>query len=421
MGVLDSISKSQFVTTLRHPNYAKLLIGQVIAAFGDRIYQTALLSFAVLKGNTSKYSADIMFWTILPSILLSPFTVALIDRLDRRRAMLASDIGRAFLVGVLPFMMALISHHYLIYAFAFLLGSFGALFAPCRLAIIPNLGPRELLMSANAITSQAGTVATLIAMPIAGWIVDHWGTKPSFFINSLTFLASAFSIWLLRPTSNISQQTRTLIDPWGDFQKGFQYIWNNRSVFVYVLFTGLTQCLVAIFFVCFLSYGTEVVGHDSNEKIFVTTLLFLAIGVGMAIGVLWLTCFSKLAERFIFPILMLSVAGIGIFALGFVVHPWIAAGILVCIGFPALLSMAPVDAFLQKNVPDEIRGRVFAARGILVGAAFLSSLQFSKGIIHQLGIPHTLNLLGAASIVCGIFTACVAALVIGKEDRNRVS
>jgi len=405
MAVLKSISKSQFFVTLSHPNYAKLLVGQVIAACGDRLYQTALLSIAFLKGNTAKYSADILFWTVLPAVLLSPFAVALIDRFDRRRAMLTSDLGRAALVAIFPLLSMLISHHYLIYAIAFLLGSFGALFVPCRLAIMPNLGPRELLMSANAITSQAGTVATLIAMPVAGWLVDHWGVHPSFYINSLTFLCSAILIWLLRPTVSVEKISRTEFNPWKDFLEGFRHIWEKKGVLCYVLFTGLTQCLVAVFFVCFLSYGKEVVGLHLKDKVFVTTLLFLALGVGMMFGVLWLTCFPKRAERFMFPMFMLAAAGLGIFLLGFVTHSWLAASLLALVGFPALLTMAPVDTFLQKNVPDELRGRVFAARGILVGAAFLTSLQFSKGIIHHLGILHTFHFIGGMCMLVGLLTA----------------
>ena len=168
---------------MRHPNYAKLLTGQVVAAFGDRINQIAILNIVIGTGHTSKYSADIMFWATLPAVVLGPFAVALIDRWNRRKTMFTSDMARAILVMSIPILMIYIHHHYVIYFLVFLLGIFSALFGACRLAIMPSLIPQNFLMSANAISSQAGNIGTLVAVPLGTGIVSSFGQNTSFLIK----------------------------------------------------------------------------------------------------------------------------------------------------------------------------------------------------------------------------------------------
>ncbi len=390
----------------------------MIAAFGDRINQTALLSIVVyVMGNTAKFSADIMFWAILPAVILGPFAVILIDRWDRQRTMVVSDSARAILALSLPILMFYVHHHYVIYAVVFLMGTFSALFAPSRLAIIPSLVPRELLMPANAIASQAGTVATLIAMPVGGWIVENCGRNMSFVINAITYLVSACLILALRPSQDKGFRSGIgrLHRPMEDLRLGLQFIWKAQAVFFYILFSGLTQCLVAIFFVCFFSYGVDILGQTVGG----TNLLFGSLGLGMAGGALWLGRFSKFGERFLWPMMMLMGSGFGIFVLSKIYNPWLSAPMLFGIGFCAVMTMVPIDTFLQKHVPDEFRGRVFVVRGVLVGAAFLVSLQFSKAIIYRLGTLETLQLLGLGAFLLGLGSMGIGRFWIGANAERR--
>jgi len=399
-----SSSRSVFAATLCNPNYAKLLTGQIIAAFGDGINRTALLGIVIYvygSANTVKYSADIFFWAMLPPVVLGLFAGALIDRWDRQRTMMVSDATRAILAASLPVVMIYLPHHYAIYTVVFLMGTFGALFAPARMAIMPNLVPREFLLPGNAISSQAGTVATTIAMPIGALIVENCHREVSFAINGLTYLFSIVFIQRLRPIQHQKSALQSGSSPWEDLKAGLKYIRTHPPILFYVVFTGLTQCLVSMFFISFLDYGVNVIGKTMVQKVFPPILLFGALAGGMAVGAMWLGWYSKMGERFQWPMMMLVVAGALIFFLGLIQVAWLVAVVLFGIGFCALMIMAPVDTYLQKHVPDELRGRVFVTRGVLVGAAFLVSLQFSKGMIHQLGVLRVLECLGIGAMIMG--------------------
>jgi MFS transporter, DHA3 family, macrolide efflux protein len=393
--------QSVIFMTLRDLNYLKFLSGSVIASCGDRINQVALLSLVIhVTGDVAKHSANIMFWTIAPAVLLGPFNVALIDRLNRQKTMIVSDLARAILIASLPILMVYIKHYYLIYGMVFLIGTFGAVFTPCRLAILPNLVPRNLLMSANAISSQAINIATVGAAPLGALLVSKLGHDAGFIVNAITYLCSAYFIWNLRPISKLEpvDLSKTEVHPLNDLRQGLSYIQNTKPVFFYVVFTGITNCFIAIFLITFVEYGVQIL----KQEVIGTVFLFLAMAFGMVLGALWLGRYTRLSERFNWPMWMLTLTGVGMFLMSKVHDVWFAAAILIYIGFCGIMVLVPLDTFLQKNVPDEYRGRVFAVRGVFVGCAFLASLQFSKGILHQLMTLPTFKWLGIAVVLFGL-------------------
>jgi len=398
--------RSAFVATLRDANYAKLLTAQVLAALGDRINQIAIISIIIdeLK-NTAKYSADILFWAILPSVVLGPFTLALVDRWNRQRTMIASDLARAILIASLPLLMICIHHYYVIYMVVFLVGTFTAIFNPCRLAILPNLVPSKLLMPANAISSQAGTIASVAVMPIGAFLVESLGKNTCFLINALTYGISAFLIWRLRvnSASDDSMKPHEAHHPVKELQAGLLYTWKTRPVLVYVVFYALIQFLVGIFFICFLSYVVDVLGF----KVFGVTLFFVVLSFGMAAGALAIGRSSVEKGDYFLPMIAAAASGVVMLVLGRIHTPLLAGAALFGLGLCTVMILVPLDTFVQKHVPDHLRGRVFAARGVLWGALFLVSLQLSKGIINQLGTLPSLQLTGLAAVVIGLAGAWI--------------
>ncbi|MFZ4693868.1 MAG: MFS transporter [Verrucomicrobiia bacterium] len=416
---LDRLRRSVLIETISIPNYARLLAGQVIAAFGDRINQTALLAIVVYvsTGNTAKYSADIIFFGVLPYVALGPFAMSLVDRMDRRRTMVGADLARALLAAVFPLVFYWVPHHYIVYILVFLMGACGAVFTPCRMALMPSLVPTGRLLPANAIASQAGVVATLATMPIAGWIVENLGRNSSFLINATTYLVSAvFLLRLVLPRRGEGVTRAPRPRPVRDLRLGLGYLGRHREVASSVLAFSLMQGLVAVFFVAFLSYGVDVLGQTVGG----VNLLFGAIGLGMGAGAVWMGSRPAHFEGALWPLLMMVGAGAGMWVLSLVFNPWLAAPVLFAIGGCAVTVLTPMDTFLQRAVPDRFRGRVFAVRGILVGSAFLFSLQFSKAILRQLGTLTTFRTLAVASVVAGILFALIqrraASLILSQKS-----
>jgi hypothetical protein len=133
-----------------------------------------------------------------------------------------------------------------------------------------------------------------------------------------------------------------------------------------------------------------------------TNLLFATLGVGMMVGALILTINSQIGENFMNIVLCLGGVGLGFILLSYTYVPVLAAVILFFVGIAGSIVIIPMDTYLQKHVPDSFRGRVFVARGFIVGVGFLLSLQFSKAIIFHFGTLKTLQILGGFAMILGV-------------------
>jgi MFS family permease len=401
------LTKSMFITTVRNANFSKLVTAQIISAIGDRINYAALLGFVVyMWGETAKHTANIMFWNTLPRPLVALFAAAMIDRWNRKNTLITSDVARAVIVALIPVVLFVSNHYYGVYAMVFLVGVFSAIFVPARQAIMPNLVPSEMLMAANAMTSQAGTIAGLLSLIIAGWLVENLGTNPSFLVNSATYLASAWFLWKLRPSGQSVPAARAVsADPLDDkskarlhvvtdFKEGLAYILAHRSVAAFIVFSAVIYFLMAVFAVSYFTYAIDVLGQTVGG----THVLFAVLGVGMVGGAAILIRNSSRETHFLLPVIMLMAAGVALWVLSVVFTPWTAAPVLFCIGFFAVMVQVPIDTFLQKHVPDELRGRAFAVKGLFESTSFLISLQFSKAFIYHLGVLGVLKGMGILAI-----------------------
>src|SRR4051794_6123071 len=139
-----------FRDLLKNRNFRFLWLGQVISDFGDSLTNLALL-FLInkLTGSTAALATMLIVLTV-PQITFRLVAGVYVDRLDRKRIMVVSDLLRGLLV--LGFVLvASPDLVWLLYVLAFVQASIGTLFTPARSALLPNLVPTSALMAANSV------------------------------------------------------------------------------------------------------------------------------------------------------------------------------------------------------------------------------------------------------------------------------
>jgi len=126
----------------------------------------------------------------IPPLTIGLFAGAYVDRADRRRIMLASDLLRA--IVVLGFVLVGSADRlWLLFLFAFVQSSIGTFFAPARGAVIPKVVPSEGLLAANSVAQATRVIAGIVGAGLAGLIIGLAGVFwPAFVLDGLSFLAS---------------------------------------------------------------------------------------------------------------------------------------------------------------------------------------------------------------------------------------
>lgn len=388
---------------------------QVISALGDWVGFFAITSLAA-SISTQPEAAIALVTTarVAPGIFLAPFIGVMVDRFDRKKIMVVSDIARAGVFLLLPLVQTVPG---LIVA-SFILEMFTLAWSPAKEATVPAVVPADRLTTANSL----GLVAAYATMPIAGPIQyllkvlnDHLAEISflgflglnrelgdtqtlAFYFDSLSFLASALIISRfvyrgLPSTSAAAREARAAaaaeadgtasstlreaeaeerssvrraID---DMREGLQFIGANPIVRGVIL--GLATGLVggAMLVPLGPTFARFVIGNADTFPLFIT-----ALGIGVATGVVALTALQKrLPKEQAFPILVFG-GGVSLFFGVSMSTFWLAAlgifGLGACAGAVYVLGFT----LLQEHTDDELRGRIFATMLTLVRACVLMAL-----------------------------------------------
>ncbi|WP_020391655.1 MFS transporter [Kribbella catacumbae] len=167
----------------------------------------------------------------LPWLLFALFSGALVDRLDRRLVVVASNTFRAIILGALGIAVLVgVSPLWAVYLTLFLLGTAETLADSASGALLVNAVPREHLGKANARLYATGTVANQLGGPPIGALLFAVGTGVPLVMNAVTFAAAAILIARVTVRPSVAREDAARTALWTDVREGVQWLWNHAGV-----------------------------------------------------------------------------------------------------------------------------------------------------------------------------------------------
>ena len=375
--------------------FFRLWLVQVVSATGDWLGFSAIILLAAgIGGHEAGAGAGaislVMAARIVPGFFFGPLAGVLVDRWDRKRVMIACDLGRAVVIVCLPFVHNLIG---LVVA-SLVLEVLTLLWSPAKEAIVPNLVPPDHLTTANSLSLAAayGTFpfASLLFALLAGvsaWLatiaaLDFLGLDQmalAFYVDAITFVVSALLVRTLvigrrqrqQPADGTEAEARRRLGKMFDeLKQGWHEIFLNHTVRAVNI--GLACGLIGGGMLIPLGavFSTEVLGAGPAGYGLFTT----ALGFGVAIGAVGVSAMQRrlpkarvftgsllLAGAFLFLAACTSSLGPATLFVGLM---GVTVGPVYVMGF----------VLLQQEVDDELRGRVFSSLNTLVRLCVLVSM-----------------------------------------------
>ena len=346
----------------------RLLAAHTASVLADRLVQIAAMGVALAASSqAAAITAQILFWATLPGILLAPLAGRAVDRVARGRLMMLTDATRAVLAVGLLFAFQRMTTLPMLYLGVALVASAACFFTPARLAMVPNLVGKQALFKVNAWFATAAMVMTLAGTAVGTLLVRALGVPWTFGVAALMYLVSALALSTVRePKRSPAPADRTNL--WEGFRAIRRHSAVRRLVAVAVaisaveawFYVGLTQLASAKFHLDILGFGG----------------LLTAIGAGLIAGILFTRRHrnptpSRLFQSLADALTLIAASG---FALAVVPSFIWALAVMIPLGMGTAISLTASDTLFQRVVPDRLRGRVFAARGLLAGVAFAVSV-----------------------------------------------
>ncbi|MCL4514027.1 MAG: MFS transporter [Firmicutes bacterium] len=372
--------------------FIAMWLAQTISGFGDGVARIALLLLVTEKTSSPVALSVVAFAQAVPAIVLGPVAGVLIDRFDRKAVMAATDLLRAAVIAAAIWAPSLTY----LYLLSFAMGALGAVFNPARSTVMPEMAGRDNYLAANGLAGMA-TQATMILGPAAGGLIAGlWGTGSAFLIDAATFLISSLSILLLpipRPAQNTGHASF-----WRQLAGGASTVWREpRRRFVFGIYTPVILVMGSsgILLVDYLRNGLRVSPQQLG-------LVEAAPATGLILSVTLVGQFGRKSRPG--RLILNSITGLGLVSSLFLFKPGYGVAVLLVwlLGAADGLSDVPINTLLLTLVPDEMRGRVFAAINALARFGGMVGLAVAGPLAALLGAHRVMGVAGVLALMIGV-------------------
>jgi dTMP kinase len=431
-------------------SFRNLWVGQTISGVGDWLIIGLLIPLvSVLAPQSSMAVAGIMIAKIIPSLLFGSVLGALVDRFDRKRLMVACDLINGVLClgliaasvqGIHPGVALAV-----IYAITFVMEVCNLLFVPAKNSLIPLLVEEQDLAAANGLSYTTEQASMLIGLLASGAIIAGFaaiiksiiaagiplvsssvalypalaGPQGGIVLDFFSFMVSAYLISTIRVKRLEKHRAAfTLAMVGRDVIESFDILRSRRELRGLLLSAGFAilgaGAIISVGLVYVRQNLTGSIPGIEHVKLLYQaatqapeTFMLVFLGIGMFAGAV---AAPKVAERFSLGTLFVaSVTGMGVSLLGFAAVSiyWVAALFAIVAGVFIASATVAGNTYVADSVPNEMRGRIFAALASITRVALLASIVLTApagdaigGIVRYLvtatgGDPATFALTGS--------------------------
>jgi MFS family permease len=403
------------------PAYRRIWLAQLISDFGDAVTNLALL--LVVYGLTQSTAALALMAIVLviPQVTIGIVAGAYVDRWDRRRVMLASDLLR----GVVVLGFVLVGSRdllWLLYVLALVQASVGTFFTPARTALVPGIVPAEGLLAANSLSQGGRMLAGVLGTGAAGVLVAAFSVSwPAFVIDAMTFFVS-FALILgvrARTVTAAEPPSRSVTEPpsgrpatgqpsvLASVGEGFRIVGRSRRlmgtlVSVAVIMLGLGA--VNVLFVPLLINELRVPATWFGA-------IELAQASSMILSAALLAGFLSRVRPATIVSWTLAGLALAIVLLGGVSAVWQVIALLFAVGWLITPLQAAVTTIVQTETADAARGRVGALLSSVSGSANIVSMAVAGLFGDLLGVRAVF---GLAGLLIGLAAVLSVVLLRGR-------
>jgi MFS family permease len=386
------------VRLLRSRDFRLLAMSNGLSALGDELALVALtIKVFELSDGSGIAVAAVLLAGIIPLVVFAPFAGLIVDRTETTGTLALASVMQAFIaIG-----LALAEPVWLVVALSFLLGTAASIASPAVFAIVPEAVDEQDLTEANAnmeTVRYIGMVAgPLIAGGLAGALGADRGTRAALLLDAITFLVIT--------SAAASLKVRRMPDPIPEgggrkreARQGFAFILRDRVLLIGVVTVAATVLFATMDNVAevFFANDPELLdaGNWGYGALAAVWLLGMVVGAG--------TIARRLRQDQLAPaVLLCSITGGSAVAIA-ALFPNIALALAMFAvgGVSNGIASVSMRSLIHHRVPDELRGRVFAAyfgvafagqlAATAIGGVLITVLPSSRDVLLLCGLGGTL-------------------------------
>jgi MFS family permease len=386
---------------LRHRNFRLFFTGQSISLIGTWMTRVATSWLVYRLTGSALLLGTVSFAGQIPTFLLAPFAGVLVDRVNRRKLLVWTQV----LAGIQSLALAaltlakIITIHEII-ALSIFQGLINAFDMPGRQSFLVQMvsgdtgkPDKQDLSNAIALNSSIVNVARLIGPAIAGLVIAAVGEGYCFAIDGISYIAVVASLLMMRvPASTIARATTSMLE---QLREGWSYVVHFRPIRTILSLFALLSLMGMPFMVLMPIFASQVLHGGAH------TLGYLmgASGIGALISAISLALRKSVRGLTTMIQIAAVMFGTGLILFGLSHHLVLSLLLMIVVGFGMMQGLAASNTVIQTLVPEDKRGRVMSYYTMaFVGMSPFGSL-LAGALAHRFGASHAVMITGAFCLI----------------------
>jgi len=387
--------------SLYYRNFRLFFIGHGVSVIGTWMQMIAAgwlaydLTAGEPEGVRAVWLGVVAFAGRIPTFLLAPLAGVFVDRWDRRRLVITTQILSMIQAALLAALtLAHVITLWQLIVLSFILGLINAFDVPARQSFVIEMVDKPVdLHNAIALNSMIVNGARMIGPAIGGILLKALGAGFCFLTNAASYVAviAALLAMQVRPSGRRSAAGNIL----ANLHEGLRYAFGFAPVRNILLLLALVSLSGASYPVLLPVFAQQVLHQGSG----LYALLFAATGVGALAGAMFLAMRESVRGLSFWIAVAPAIMGLGLIGLGLSRLVWVSLLAMPVIGFGMMVQMASSNTLIQTLVEDHMRGRVMS----LYAMAFMGMVPLGgllAGLMARwIGAPATVAVNGLWCVV----------------------
>jgi MFS family permease len=364
--------------------FMMIWIGQVISFIGSGMTSFALGVWVYQKTGSVTQFALTSLLIILPRVAFGPLVGALVDRWDRRRVMICSDVGGGLsilAIGLLTQAGRLEIWH--IYLAIFMSGVFDTLRWPAMMAATTQLVPKEHFGRASGMLQIVSAGTMLVSPLVAGALMFTIGLQGVILTDFVTFIFAILTLLFVR----ISRPETTAEGRAGKGSLLYESVYGWKYI---TARSGLLTLLVFLSIANFLTEMNAVLFTPMILSFASTAALGMAMslgGIGYLVGSIVMSVWGGTKRRINTVMVSMLLVGLFMALIGLRASiPLVTASLFLCLVFYPI-TVSSNQAIWQSKVAPDVQGRVFAIRQAFILATPLLAYLLTGPLVDRVFEP----------------------------------
>ena len=342
--------------SLKYRNFKLFFAGQSISLIGTWMQKTAVSWLVYRLTGSALLLGLVGFVSLIPSLVLSPFAGSLIDRYNRYKILMITQIVSMIQAGALA---ALIFFQFynipMIIALSLVQGIINAFDVTCRQSLMVEMvDNKEDLPNAIALNSTMTNLARIVGPALAGILLSAFGEDFCFVGNFLSYIPVLLCLFLMKLNLTITEPSQKSI--WLELEEGFKYVVCDKELSSMIILIGISSLFVIPFNTLMPIFAKDI--FNGTAKTF--SWFESAAGLGSVASAMYMA--NLKSSKFLIKITMVAsiIFGFSLIFLSVSGSLPIALFFMTITGVGMMAQTSSINTYIQTHAIPEMRGRAIS-------------------------------------------------------------